>query len=57
MSENTPVNIWRLVTGNEVAIANHLRGLAPVLQSSSAQRVTRVARQLEQIHKLSLIHI
>ena len=51
MSENTPVNIWRLVTGNEVAIANHLRGLAPVLQSSSAQRVTRVARQLEQIHK------
>jgi len=51
MSENSPADIWNSVTGNEVPIANHLRGLAPVLLPNIAQRVTRVARQLERIHK------
>lgn len=51
MSENSSVNIWRLVAGNEVAIADHLRGLASVLQSTAGQRVTGVARSLEKIHK------
>ena len=51
MNENSSADIWRFVAGKETAIANHLRSLAPVLPSTVEQRVTRVARELERIHK------
>jgi len=51
MNENSTVDIWRFVAGNEAAIAEHLRNLAAVLPQTIKHRVTRVIRQLDRIHK------
>ena len=51
MNEKASAKIWRFVTGNEVAIADHLRSLASVLPSAVSQRVTCCASQLDRIHQ------
>lgn len=51
MNKNSTTDIWSRVSGNEVAIANHLRSLSGVLPRGTAQRVIAVARQMERIDK------
>jgi hypothetical protein len=49
MSDRSPTDMWRFVTGKEEAIASYLRSLVPALPSDIGQRVTRVASYFENL--------
>jgi len=47
MNKTKPADIWKFVSGNETAIANHLRAIAEMLPPSTRQRAKNVARRME----------